>query len=114
LEELGGTPREILAQRELMELFMPILRSDFSLSETFKYQGEHQLGCDATLLYGAQDEDVPEEDVLQWQDLIANKVETRKFSGDHFFINSQKDEVLEYLNQRLTGLLQGLRLQMMA
>lgn len=114
VEELGGTPPEILAQKELMELFTPILRSDFSLSETFAYEGEHKLACDATLLYGLQDEDVPVEDVLQWQELIENKVQTQEFTDGHFFINSQKEQLLAYLNQRLNTLAQRVKMKMMA
>jgi medium-chain acyl-[acyl-carrier-protein] hydrolase len=105
LEDLGGTPPEILAQKELMELFMPILRSDFSLSETFKYSGESKLVCNATLLYGEKDEDIPEEDVMAWQARIEQPVKAQKFPGDHFFINSDKKEVLELLNHQLIQLL---------
>jgi surfactin synthase thioesterase subunit len=113
LENLGGTPTEILAQKELMELFLPILRSDFSLSETFNYEHGEKLQCAATLMYGEQDEDIPEADVMSWQDLIVPEVDSKQFSGGHFFVNSQKDEVLTYLNERLTGLLQGLQYRML-
>lgn len=108
LETLGGTPPEVLANRELMELFLPVLRNDFGIGETFSYQGEHKLACQATLLYGEQDDDVPEVDVLRWQELIEQPVVTRKFSGDHFFINSQQDELLRYLNERLSDMLEQL------
>ena len=87
LINLGGTPPEVLQQKELMDLFIPILRSDFSLSETFVYQGEQKLQCDATLLYGTEDEDIPEQDVLAWQELIHHPVEAHAFDGGHFFIN---------------------------
>lgn len=102
LKSLGGTPKEILAQKELMELFMPVLRSDFALSETFSYKGENKLKCDASLLYGTGDVDVPESDVLKWHELMDGHVDVRKYAGDHFFINSHKEEVLDYLNEKLS------------
>jgi medium-chain acyl-[acyl-carrier-protein] hydrolase len=114
LENLGGTPKEILEQRELMALFLPVLRSDFSLSETFSYEGDHKLHCDATLLYGSKDTDVPKEDVLKWHELIDGKVDTRVYDGDHFFINSHKEEVLNYLSEKLTELLQKIRFSAMS
>jgi medium-chain acyl-[acyl-carrier-protein] hydrolase len=113
LENLGGTPTEILAQKELMELFMPILRADFSLSETFSYPQGDKLQCEATLMYGEQDEDVPTADVMSWQDLIESKVSSKSFSGGHFFVNSQKEEVLSFLNERLTSLLQSTQYKML-
>ena len=103
--DLGGTPPEILAQKELMELFVPILRSDFSLGETFSYQDTHKLHCDATLLYGSEDNDVPKEDVLAWQQLIEKPVDTHEFEGGHFFINSGKEKVLELVNHKLVQIL---------
>lgn len=113
LENLGGTPKEILAQKELMELFMPVLRSDFSLSETFAYQGDHKLHCDASLMYGTGDEDVPKEDVLKWHELMAGQVDVKVYDGDHFFINSHKEEVLDFLNEKLSGFVKRLHYRVM-
>lgn len=114
IEDLGGTPPEILANRELMELFMPVLRSDFSVSETFKYEGEDKLNTNATLLYGEQDDGVPVEDVMRWQELIEKPADSVKFSGGHFFINSQSEQLLSLLNTRLNGILQSNELAAMA
>jgi medium-chain acyl-[acyl-carrier-protein] hydrolase len=33
LRKLAGTPQEILASEELMQIFLPVLRLDFSLCE---------------------------------------------------------------------------------
>lgn len=107
LEELGGTPPEILAQQELMSLFIPILRSDFSLSETYQYQQTDKLACDTTLLYGLQDKDIPEKDVLAWQELVSKPIEAYPFVGDHFFINSVKTQVLALLKQKLNHMIAG-------
>lgn len=101
LEGLGGTPPEILAQKELMELFLPVLRSDFSLSETFKYNGDHKLQCTASLLFGEQDNDVPEKDVMAWRELIDHPVTTHKFEGGHFFINTEQQKLLELISHKV-------------
>ncbi len=114
LETLGGTPPEVLNNRELMELFLPVLRNDFSISETFTYQGSHKLNCSATMLYGEQDKEVPEADVLKWQEIVAKPTDSRKFSGGHFFIHQQTDEVLSFLNDKLSGILNQLAIKAMA
>lgn len=108
LKVLGGTPPEILAQTELMELFLPILRSDFSLSETFTYQGEDKLKCTATVLYGEKDLDIPEEDVLKWQELIETTIDPHKFTGNHFFINGEKQQVLDLMTLKLKQVIASL------
>lgn len=105
LEHLGGTPPEILAQKELMELFLPVLRSDFSISETFTYTDDVKLKCKASLFYGEKDQDIPEEDVLAWQELIEQPVTAHKFEGGHFFINTEKEKVLELVNHKLVQIM---------
>lgn len=40
IERYSGTPREILADTELMELLLPALRADFECLETYQYQQE--------------------------------------------------------------------------
>ena len=105
LEHLGGTPPEILEQRELMELFLPILRADFAISETFTYRDDVKLKCEATLYYGEQDVDVPEEDVMAWTNLIDAPITSHKFDGGHFFINSEKDKLLDLVNHKLVQIM---------
>lgn len=101
LKKYNGTPKEILEHRELMELYMPVLRADFSLSETLKYNNDIKSDVPTTVYYGAQDVDVPEDDVKAWQELIEPEISFTKFAGDHFFINSQREEYLAHLNQLL-------------
>ncbi len=104
LVHLGGTPEEMLKNPEIMALFIPVLKADFAISETFNYSGTQRLNCNASLLYGEDDKDIPEADILKWHELINGTVQSKKFDGHHFFINSQKDLVLAYVNSQLKTL----------
>jgi hypothetical protein len=55
LRRLNGTPPEVLADAELLELVMPILRADFALVETYAYRAEPPLMCPITALGGTSD-----------------------------------------------------------
>ncbi len=101
LERLGGTPPELLVQREILELFMPVLRADFSLSETYQFPGGAPLKSNMTLLCGEGDSDVPANDMLRWAELIDGEIDHMCFDGDHFFINSHRKQVLELVGERL-------------
>jgi len=101
LVELGGTPEEMLRDPEVMALFTPVIRADFTISETFTFQGTEKLHCNTSLLYGTQDKDIPSADVLRWQELIVGDVDSQAFDGHHFFINSHKQDVLALVNERL-------------
>ena len=69
LQSLNGTPAALLQNKELMELFMPMLRADFSLSENFVYEDDIKLKCPAFLFNGATDS-IPVDDIKAWQDLL--------------------------------------------
>jgi medium-chain acyl-[acyl-carrier-protein] hydrolase len=105
LESLGGTPREFLESPELMEIFLPILRADFSLNETFVYRDDQKLNTNATVLYGLSDTSFAVEDMGKWSDVVNGDVDSRGYEGDHFFINSQRKDLLQFLNVRLVSIL---------
>jgi medium-chain acyl-[acyl-carrier-protein] hydrolase len=94
LRLLKATPVEVLENQELMAIFEPMLRADFALSETHRFHDDVELEAPATLFWGEQDEDVPREDMLAWGQHVVGDLELVEFSGDHFFINSQKSEFL--------------------
>lgn len=90
LQQYEFTPKEVLANQELMEILLPMLRADFSLSDTHNFDASYKLKSDFSLFYGIQDKDVPVEDVFAWQSLIEGKQEQYSFDDGHFFITSQQ------------------------
>ncbi len=102
IKELKGynfTPDEVLENDELMELFLPMLRADFSLSDTHDFDREYSLDSNATLFWGNQDEDVPLNDVLAWKELITGETNLIEFNDGHFFISSQENLFLKEVNE---------------
>ena len=45
LRRLNGTPETVSKNEELIELFLPMLRADFTLMETYSYVEEISLTC---------------------------------------------------------------------
>lgn len=102
LGDLGGTPREFMDDPELMQLFLPILRADFALSETYTYAWKNaRLKTNASFLYGVQDDSFGKEDVAPWLDLIEGETDSAGYDGDHFFINSHKRDVMQFVGNKL-------------
>ncbi len=101
LRELRGTPEEILQNSELLELFMPVLRADFSIAETHRFVSHPPLPCDVTLFGGRDDHHISQEDLLAWAELFEGNEELRMFPGGHFFINESKALVLATLRRRI-------------
>ncbi|HEX9943792.1 MAG TPA: alpha/beta fold hydrolase [Thermoanaerobaculia bacterium] len=95
LRELNGTPEEVLQHEELMRLLIPILRADFELNETYAYTAGDPLEAGISAYGGLGDEDVTREDVEAWKEHTQGRFRMRMLPGDHFFIHSAKDLVLE-------------------
>ncbi len=99
LRELNGTPPEILGNDELLAFFLPMLRADFALSETWRYEPCPPLRCDARLLGGDRDLDVSVEQLREWDRYFERPPPLDLLAGDHFFIHSARDGVLAVLRR---------------
>ncbi len=91
LRRLNGTPTSVLENDELMQLFTPILRADFTISETYIYAQKTQdtpLECPITAFGGLEDQEVNLQELEEWRSLSQNSFQLQTFSGDHFFIHS--------------------------
>jgi medium-chain acyl-[acyl-carrier-protein] hydrolase len=101
LRELNGTPEEVLEHAELMQLLLPILRADFAVNETYPYTEEEPFEFGISAFGGLGDVDIPSEDVEAWKAQTKGRFRSRMLPGDHFFINTHKDLVLEAMSRDL-------------
>jgi surfactin synthase thioesterase subunit len=97
LREMQGTPEEVLQHEELRQLIMPVLRADFELCETYRYEPGQPLACPISALGGLQDPYVAREALEQWRRHTLARFEARTFPGDHFFLNSCRPLVIYWV-----------------
>lgn len=107
LQQLEGTPREVLEHPELMDLMLPTLRADFSICDTYEYTEEAPLPCPITAFGGLQDSNISRRKVEAWREQTSAAFTLRMFPGNHFFIHSHETLLLNLLAVQL-GLLQKL------
>jgi len=103
LESLGGCPKEVLQNHELMEIFEPILRSDFKAVETYQYITAQPLQQKITLFHGSSDHFTKEE-VLTWQQESGQPIEYHEFDGGHFFIQKDCDTICDIMEAQINRL----------
>ena len=101
LRKMNGMAPEILENEELMQLLLPILRADFTISETYKYRPEPPLDCPISAYSGLQDAYVTREQMLAWKELTSGDFRLRMFPGDHFYLNTSKMLLLQALARDL-------------
>ncbi len=99
--ELGGTPRDVFENEELFDLFLPILRADFTANEAYSYKEKgSRLNSDITVISGTK-EDIGIEEILGWKEHTSKSFRAHKLDGDHFFINSSYKAVIDIINKTL-------------
>ncbi|GCF07276.1 thioesterase II family protein [Dictyobacter arantiisoli] len=101
VRKLNGTPEELLQSSELLELFLPLLRADFELCETYSYKMQAQLTCPIVAFGGLQDEDVPRDALGAWHEQTSAHFCRRLFHGDHFFLHQHRRHLTKFIAQRL-------------
>lgn len=96
ISRLKGTPAEVLANRELMQLILPVLRADFALYETYQMGSSARLASSIRVLLGV-DDDISFPELRDWRECTTATFEMEVLPGDHFFINSCRQRVLNLL-----------------
>ena len=92
LKSLNGTPPEILQNEELMAIFLPVLRGDFKLADTYSYTGTEKILCNLSVFIGRDDE-ISKQEQLDWKNFFIGHFTFKEFNGDHFFIDTYNEDV---------------------
>ena len=97
LEQLNGTPKEILLNQELMSFLTPLLRADFKIAENYQ-ANKDPMPFPILVLHGENDSGIRLEQAAAWDELSEEKSQLIQLPGDHFFINQYLPEVLEQVS----------------
>jgi medium-chain acyl-[acyl-carrier-protein] hydrolase len=93
LRELGGTPAQVLACRELVDLLLPVLRADMTAFETHEHEPGPPLPVPLTVFGGTGDVLARTDTLEGWRRHTSERFAVRVFAGDHFFLSSAEDAV---------------------
>lgn len=99
LRRLNGTPEDVLKNDELIELLLPVIRADFSISETYIYKQIDPLPCSISVFGGLQDNDVHYNSLVKWKEQTNKNFSMHMLPGDHFFIHSERDRLLGLISR---------------
>lgn len=101
LKEYDGTPPEILAHRELMDIVLPAIRADFALVENYVYEPQEPLSLPITVFAGTREKFDSAAQISGWTQETTNNCVVQWFDGGHFFIQSHRQDVINQINAEL-------------
>lgn len=112
LTRFDGAPKEVLENRELMNLMLPTIRADFAVCEDYSYASESLLSCPIIAVGGIDDHETSRTRLELWRNETDSYFELKMFEGGHFFINSAHKPLLQFVTRQLertAGLLSSTR-----
>jgi surfactin synthase thioesterase subunit len=99
-----GGSSTLLEDAELREVFLPILRADLRLVETYRHGAEELLDCPIMAFAGLEDASVSPAGLTGWGDLTRGGFVEHRFEGDHFFhVGAGRDMLLEAIGRRMAS-----------
>lgn len=102
LVAMSGTNAEVLANPELRELFLPMIRADYRLLDAYEASVPlPTLAVPVVAYYGDQDEHVDEDAVNAWSVVTRSGFATRSFPGGHFYLEQHAAPLVADLFARL-------------
>jgi len=104
LKKLKGTPTEVLEHPEWMKIFLPIIRADLRIVETYPYRGQAPLASPILAFAGGQDHEATPTDMEAWREQTSSDFHLVKVPGDHFFVQSHAPLLWSHLIRSLEPL----------
>lgn len=97
-----GIPQEFLGNETLMEVFLPILRANIAVVESYRFQEDEPLDCPITVFSGMNDASVTWDQLLAWK----RHTSQRRFAiqilpGGHFY---PQRPLLQMISATLDGM----------
>ncbi|NET02725.1 MAG: thioesterase [Sphaerospermopsis sp. SIO1G2] len=101
VNKLSGTPDQVIENDEMIELFLPILRADFTTLETHIYTNQPPFDFPIHVFGGLQDIEVPKYQLEAWQEHTTAEFSLQMLEGDHFFMRDNEINLLNAITQKL-------------
>ncbi|OEV12824.1 hypothetical protein AN218_06305 [Streptomyces nanshensis] len=101
LVRLGGTDGVLLRDPEMQSVFLPVIRSDFRLAETYRHTPGTELRCPVTAVIGDSDPEVDEVQASGWASHTSGAFALHTLPGDHFYLTPERDALLDLVTREL-------------
>ncbi|PHS10321.1 MAG: thioesterase [Kordia sp.] len=106
LKNYGGTSKEFFESKELLQIFLPILRSDYKIVEDYDYEPKSELlNTNVSFFFSKEDSHVSMDKVNIWQDYIIGSLKVYDFEGGHFFIHDDTEKIVRIINDEAVNII---------
>ena len=97
----GAVPEAVRQNPEVRKIFLPILRADVELLETYHETSPEPLDLPISALGGISDPAISRAQLEGWQARTSAKFTYHEFPGDHFYIDEEREAVMAAIKNDL-------------
>jgi medium-chain acyl-[acyl-carrier-protein] hydrolase len=101
---MGGTPKAILDEPDLMRLALPIVRADFAIVESHLAPSDARVSCPITGFAGTKDATVTLEDARKWEPFTTSTFRFVEVPHAHFYLDAASEQLTREIGTALDRL----------
>ncbi|MBB4683789.1 thioesterase II family protein [Amycolatopsis jiangsuensis] len=100
LHALGGLPDVLRREPELLAMFLPLMRADLTVNETYRHVPGDRLPVPLTVFGGDRDPRADRSELEAWLELSSDAA-LFTYAGGHFYLEDRVPELLAVVRRRL-------------
>lgn len=98
LLDFGAIDERTLRIREFHQIFLPIIKADFNIVESYKADSSKKICADIKVYGGTEDKIISVDKLEAWKKYTTGKLNVVLCKGNHFFIKEHKKELCNDIN----------------
>jgi len=102
LKRINGMSHELLEDESMMSMYLPMLRADLAVVETYPRERRSPVSCPITALGGSNDPTASAEEIESWSLYTTRNFARHMLCGGHFFIREEEHRMLQILSDALS------------
>ncbi|MEM0910630.1 MAG: thioesterase domain-containing protein [Pseudomonadota bacterium] len=100
LKELNGTDAQVLNNKKLMDVILPVIRSDLEIIYDYEHKPTQKLTVSLDIIGAIDDQHCPFETLLDWRNITSAPADLYMIDGDHFAPMNNAAHILNLIEQR--------------
>jgi medium-chain acyl-[acyl-carrier-protein] hydrolase len=93
-DRYAGIPQEVLREPDLLAMFLPALKADFTAYELYQFAEANPVSCPITVFAGESDPGIQPSLLEEWSRHTSREFSLETLAGDHFFLSESSPIVL--------------------
>jgi medium-chain acyl-[acyl-carrier-protein] hydrolase len=98
----GALHPVLLQNRDLLQIYVPIVRADLEMADTYEPPRDRRLSCPVTAISGTHDVWTHAE-IAAWSDVTTGRFRRLTLPGGHFVLHDSRDELCRLVSETLAS-----------